>query len=450
MCDWWHYEDKAIPQTRLSAAVGFDRDDVKITAITYEEMRKGCWDPQARLEDMDANWTEAQMCFPSFPRFCGQTFLEAEDMDLALLCVKAYNDWMVDEWCGDSNGRLIPLIIIPLWDAAAGRRGGPPQRGAGGARHLLLRDPAVPGPALHPLGGVGPVLRGLRRDRRGRQHAHRLVVQDAVDLGRRPAGGGLDPDLRQRHVLDGRLPDVGRAGALPRPDPGLQRGPDRLDPLHPRAGRQGVGGQPGLERRVRQDPRAAFDLLLPPDLRLLLRRRPRPHARRAREVRGGQHHLRDRLPPQRQHLAPQPGGGPEADGPPRRRGGQQAGAGQRHPHAEPPVRSRDHHCGTRPPPSAPIPTPPISCSSGASGSTPATAPTRSSTRPPRRWWATRPTPARPTPRPRPRPRPTPSRRGRAPLPRSGPPSWSGRPTCSTSATPSSSRWCRPRRGPPCG
>ena len=116
-CDWWQYEDLLIPTTRLSAAVGFDREDVKITAITYEEMRKGCWDPKARLEDMDANWTEAQMCFPSFPRFCGQTFLEADDRELALLCVKAYNDWMVDEWCGDTNGRLIPLIIIPLWDA---------------------------------------------------------------------------------------------------------------------------------------------------------------------------------------------------------------------------------------------------------------------------------------------------------------------------------------------
>jgi predicted TIM-barrel fold metal-dependent hydrolase len=116
-CDWWRYEDKLIPHTRLSAAVGFDRDDVKITAITYDEMRKGCWDPKARLEDMDANWTEAQMCFPSFPRFCGQTFLEASDRELAKLCVEAYNDWMVEEWCGDSEGRLIPLIIIPLWDA---------------------------------------------------------------------------------------------------------------------------------------------------------------------------------------------------------------------------------------------------------------------------------------------------------------------------------------------
>jgi predicted TIM-barrel fold metal-dependent hydrolase len=30
--------------------------------------------------------------------------------------VQAYNDWMVEEWCGPSNGANIPLCIIPLWD----------------------------------------------------------------------------------------------------------------------------------------------------------------------------------------------------------------------------------------------------------------------------------------------------------------------------------------------
>ncbi len=117
MCDWWLYEDLEWPQTRLSAAVGFDRDEVKITAITYAEMRRGCWDPVARLEDMDVNHVEASLSFPTFPRFCGQTFLEAKDRVLADLCVKAYNDWMFDEWCGPSGGRLIPLPIVQLWDA---------------------------------------------------------------------------------------------------------------------------------------------------------------------------------------------------------------------------------------------------------------------------------------------------------------------------------------------
>jgi predicted TIM-barrel fold metal-dependent hydrolase len=115
--DWWVYEEKQVPQTRLSAAAGFDRDEVTVTGITYDEMRRGCWDPKARLEDMDMNHVEASLAFPSFPRFCGQEFMEANDKELSDLCVKAYNDWMVEEWCGDSGGRLIPLIIIQLWDA---------------------------------------------------------------------------------------------------------------------------------------------------------------------------------------------------------------------------------------------------------------------------------------------------------------------------------------------
>jgi predicted TIM-barrel fold metal-dependent hydrolase len=114
--DCWIYEDLVYINKRHVASVGFDRDDMTMSPITYDEMRKGCWDPKARLEDMDVNWVEASLCFPTFPRFCGQTFTEAKDKELALACVKAYNDWMVDEWCGDSNGRLVPLTIIPLWD----------------------------------------------------------------------------------------------------------------------------------------------------------------------------------------------------------------------------------------------------------------------------------------------------------------------------------------------
>jgi predicted TIM-barrel fold metal-dependent hydrolase len=46
-------------------------------------------------------------------------FLEATDKDLALRCVTAYNDWMIEEWCAPSAGRLLPLGIIPLWDPPA-------------------------------------------------------------------------------------------------------------------------------------------------------------------------------------------------------------------------------------------------------------------------------------------------------------------------------------------
>ena len=115
--DWWYYEDLKRPLLRVDSAVGVPRDEVTMKGVTYEDMRPGSYEVKPRLEDMDANHIEAALCFPTFPRFCGQTFTEAKDRELGLLCIRAYNDWMVDEWCGDSGGRLIPLCLIPLWDA---------------------------------------------------------------------------------------------------------------------------------------------------------------------------------------------------------------------------------------------------------------------------------------------------------------------------------------------
>ena len=39
--DWWTFEGRQYPLTRLEAAVGFDRDEVQVLPITYEGMRKG-------------------------------------------------------------------------------------------------------------------------------------------------------------------------------------------------------------------------------------------------------------------------------------------------------------------------------------------------------------------------------------------------------------------------
>jgi len=118
-CDWWLYDDLVYPFPKLSAASGFETLDVE--PVTFDQIRPGGWKQADRLADMTANHVDASLCFPNvLPRFCGQTFLEREDKELALLCVQAYNNWMIDEWCaGDGRGRLIPLTLIPLWDPAA-------------------------------------------------------------------------------------------------------------------------------------------------------------------------------------------------------------------------------------------------------------------------------------------------------------------------------------------
>src|ERR1700729_2312849 len=82
----WLFEGKRIPTDGLSAAAGKD-GKFSPTPITYEEMRPGCYEPGARIVDMDRAGILASLSFPSFPRFCGQTFTEANDRELGLLCV---------------------------------------------------------------------------------------------------------------------------------------------------------------------------------------------------------------------------------------------------------------------------------------------------------------------------------------------------------------------------
>lgn len=114
---WWVYEEYHYSIKRLIAAAGFPPEEVELKGVTYDEMRKGCWDRDARLADMSVNHVEASLCFPNYPRFAGQIFLRARDKVVSKLCVEAYNDFMVEQWCAGSGGRMIPLCIVPLWDA---------------------------------------------------------------------------------------------------------------------------------------------------------------------------------------------------------------------------------------------------------------------------------------------------------------------------------------------
>lgn len=113
----WVYEDMTVnAAAAISATIGISREQWGMRGLSFAEMAQGCYDPVARLKDMDEAGMLASLNFPSVARFCGQWFLEAKDKELALLGVKAWNDWHVDEWCAAAPGRYIPLMLMPLWD----------------------------------------------------------------------------------------------------------------------------------------------------------------------------------------------------------------------------------------------------------------------------------------------------------------------------------------------
>jgi hypothetical protein len=117
--DFWRFEDLWQGIARGMASVGMDNSDITRVPMSFDEMRPGCYDPKARLADLDLVGIERSMCFPNQVRFCGQVFLWMRHKEFALACVKAYNDWIVEEWCGDSGGRLLPVCLIPMWDPVA-------------------------------------------------------------------------------------------------------------------------------------------------------------------------------------------------------------------------------------------------------------------------------------------------------------------------------------------
>ena len=114
--DVWVYDGKKMPSSGLSAVVGKSKEEFSPEPLNYSEMRPGCYDAKARVEDMNLSGVLASLCFPTLPRFCGQLFMEASDREFGFQCLQIYNDWLVEEWCGAAPGRYIPLMLIPMWD----------------------------------------------------------------------------------------------------------------------------------------------------------------------------------------------------------------------------------------------------------------------------------------------------------------------------------------------
>jgi predicted TIM-barrel fold metal-dependent hydrolase len=115
--EYWIYDGERVKPQGIEASAGKKPTEFTMGHVRYEEMRPGFYDPVARLEDMDADGVAAQVIFPSgVPRICGKRFLDTPDKELGLACLQAWNDWMVEEWCGAAPGRYVPLAIVPMWD----------------------------------------------------------------------------------------------------------------------------------------------------------------------------------------------------------------------------------------------------------------------------------------------------------------------------------------------
>jgi predicted TIM-barrel fold metal-dependent hydrolase len=113
----WEFEGQRYTQVGMNAVAGRRPETVKMEPFRFDQMRPGCYDVEARVRDMDLNGVWASVNFPSqITGFCGRVFFDAQDPELGLACVRAWNDWLYEAWHLAHPERIVPLGITYLAD----------------------------------------------------------------------------------------------------------------------------------------------------------------------------------------------------------------------------------------------------------------------------------------------------------------------------------------------
>ncbi len=119
--DVWEWNGAIYPTIGLNAVVGRPRAEYGMEPTRFSQLRPGCFDAKARVDDMNVNGVLSSLNFPTMPSFAGGVFIAAaqKSPDEALMALRAWNDWHVQEWCASAPGRFIPMCLVPCWDMDA-------------------------------------------------------------------------------------------------------------------------------------------------------------------------------------------------------------------------------------------------------------------------------------------------------------------------------------------
>jgi predicted TIM-barrel fold metal-dependent hydrolase len=111
----WEFDGQRHSQVGMNAVAGRRPETVAMEPFRFDQMRRGCYDADARVHDMDLAGIWASLSFPSMiTGFCGRVYSQCSDPGLGLATTRAFNDWVHDAWWGPHPDRIIPLGITWL------------------------------------------------------------------------------------------------------------------------------------------------------------------------------------------------------------------------------------------------------------------------------------------------------------------------------------------------
>lgn len=110
--DAWQFGRSAKPAPLgIYTAAGKAPENIKWTGVRYDSTKPGFFQGPPRLGEQDADGVDAEVLFGS-SRPMGH-FLRHKDRDFHLAGFRAYNDWLLKDFCAADRSRLIGLGYIP-------------------------------------------------------------------------------------------------------------------------------------------------------------------------------------------------------------------------------------------------------------------------------------------------------------------------------------------------
>jgi predicted TIM-barrel fold metal-dependent hydrolase len=114
----WRIGGRVLPVSKYLSGPAL-RADAATPQTRYEHLAPLGWDAGARARAMDRDRVAVNTVLPQVVGFAGERLRFLYDHDLWAACVRAYNDYLLQEFCPGAPGRLCGIALLPLADPAA-------------------------------------------------------------------------------------------------------------------------------------------------------------------------------------------------------------------------------------------------------------------------------------------------------------------------------------------
>jgi predicted TIM-barrel fold metal-dependent hydrolase len=111
--DGWSFDGGPPKRTfGIEATAGRAAGEKKLSGLRFDEILRGNYEGRAHVEDMDADGTDVSIVYPAY---AAQTYV-MPDRELALACMRSYNDWILGEFQAAEPARIVGLPMLPVDD----------------------------------------------------------------------------------------------------------------------------------------------------------------------------------------------------------------------------------------------------------------------------------------------------------------------------------------------